>query len=276
MNKSKKNKRSKKLGYLERTLQKFTYAAFVFVEPQTIIALLLTVGILVLANFQNGLIRTILEIFGVFTSSWLIEVSTQRWIQAQGDTFLIKKSGSAIRNLQLIKYKISNVETRIQSLQNKQNKRDFEEIDNLIQNIHKDILNSIGDWADVNPNSKKIVDYFESISQKENVIKQLTEKAETLQYEKEKLSANQTEFKKKIERLLEKTEEELGEAKERLNQEIQSRYTTFSGTISGPTIVNGNQGTYTTLTPNDISIQTTYPSDQTLEAATYLRPLKRK
>lgn len=229
-----KTSKGKSAYYLKKIFEKFTYALYIFVEPQTVIAFSLTVGFFILAYYQTGLTRTVLEIVGILTTTWLVEVSTQNLIKASGDTYLAKKSGSSIRNLQLIKYKIANIATRINATRKKQNNRDFDEIENLIQNIDKDILNSISDWADVNPNSQKIVDFFESIAQKEKIVRKLEKEKKALHAEKQKISKDKTEEINALESEINYKEGLISDLESQVSGQNLANLNILSGSASSP------------------------------------------
>lgn len=180
------------LNYITLVGRDFAQLFYILLRPLAFIALIFTVGILLYAQSQDGNFRTLLEIIGAITAGVLGGLITDNFIKIMGNDFVTKRSAGAIRNLQLIKFKISNITERINVLRKKINRRDFEEVDNLVRNVHKDILNSISDWSDVNPNAEKITDFYETINQNEKLIAQKDKEKRELQVRLNKLDESKT------------------------------------------------------------------------------------
>lgn len=180
------------LNYITLVGRNFAQLFYIVFNPLALIALVLTGAILLYVQSQTGTFRSFLEIVGTITAGMFGGLITDNFIKIMGNDFITKKSAAAIRNLQLIKFKIVNVTERINLLRKKVNRRDFEEVDNLIRNVHKDILNSISDWSDVNPNAEKITDFYETINQNEKLIAQKDKEKRELQVRLNKLDESKT------------------------------------------------------------------------------------
>lgn len=191
--------------------------------------------------------RTILEIIVMIFSSILTAVFVQDWMDARGNTELENKSTTSIRYLQSLKYKIKNVADRIREI-GKDGMKGYDEILNLIGNIDKDILNSISDWADINPASTAIVDYFEDLRINEELIKQLKIDKLELEEQKEKLKNAKTDVIGRLEGEISKKESKISELQRRISEQSISNFSIASGTYpvgygyAGVSTVSGGAG----------------------------------
>ena len=131
-------------------LREFVLFITLLLKPLIIISFIFTVLIIWYSQTQKEANRLIFEIVATISSGVVGGLITNSVIEHFGNTILNKKSGGAIRNLQLIKYKVTNISKRLSELLTHQIRREFDEIDNLVQNVHKDIINSISDWSDIN------------------------------------------------------------------------------------------------------------------------------
>src|SRR3989344_9012777 len=78
-------------------------------RPLTVIAFVVTAVIIWYAQGQQGTNRLIFDIIASLGGGILGSLITERIIKLLGSSYTVKKSISAIRNLQLIKSKVSNV-----------------------------------------------------------------------------------------------------------------------------------------------------------------------
>lgn len=166
------------------------------------IPILLSLGLTILLFFLSSKtdiqnLKLFYSIIASALSGVLGGLVTNHVIELTNNGFALKKSISAIRNLQLIKQKVSNLTTRVSDLKNDSNRRDFDEIENLSNNLNKDIINSISDWGDINPASTVVVDNFEVMSEKEQEIKNLKKNNVDLETNLEEI-ANSSESEKKL------------------------------------------------------------------------------
>lgn len=206
---------------------------FVILKPWNIIGLTITIFSIFYSQQQTGNNKLIFDIISAIFASITSGIITFYIIEYLQKSTLIKKSVGAIRNLQLIKFKITNVSERIKVLTGDQNKRDFQEIDNLVQNIHKDILNSISDWSDINPASEEITDYYELVSQKQKKIDLLeNEKKELEKRQGEAVRIKSSEITKLSEDITKK-EEEIEKLKKNLNDYTFSNIQASGSLASG-------------------------------------------
>lgn len=189
---------------------KILYDFIVFLSFLLNLPILLTTAFAILLFFlASSTDIDSLKLFYSITASAITGVLgglvTNHVAELSNNSFALKKSISAIRNLQLIKQKVNNLMLRISDLKNDSNTRDFEEIENLANNLNKDIINSISDWGDINPASSAMVDNFEIVSEKEQEIKQLKKDKIELGKNLEKISTtNDAEKKRLKEAIIEK------------------------------------------------------------------------
>lgn len=78
-----------------------------------------------------------------------------------GNTLLIKKGNSAVRNLSSARLKIKNISERAKG------KASTEEIGNLLSWLEKDIANSIQEWNDILPGVANIETIYALLGEKE-------------------------------------------------------------------------------------------------------------
>lgn len=126
-----------------------------------------------------------------------------------GNTLLIKKGDSAVRNLSLARLKVKNISERAKM------KASSEEIMNLLGLLEKDVANSLQEWNDILPGVAKIEVVYGLLAEKENDLNTATQEKEELNNrltkeikfqdgEKEKL---QKDFDNMSKRVLELTQE---------------------------------------------------------------------
>ena len=126
-----------------------------------------------------------------------------------GNTLLIKKGDSAVRNLSLARLKVKNISERANM------KASIEEIMNLLGLLEKDVANSLQEWNDILPGVANIEVVYALLDEKENELNTAIQEKEELNNrlahekqfqagEKEKL---QNDFDKMSKRVLELTQE---------------------------------------------------------------------
>ncbi len=204
--------------YLLLILRDFTLFFSILFRPITLIVFTLTILILIIAQSSQSETRLVFEIAAAITSGVFGGMITDKIIESMGNTFLIKKSNSAIRNLQLIKFKITNINERIYQLEDEENGRDFSEIENLVTNIHRDIINSINDWSDVNPKSGELTDYYEMLTVKQNEIKKLTQEKKILEQQKSKVAESKKEETARLTEEIKSKNDEINELNKQLDK----------------------------------------------------------
>lgn len=185
---------------LGKLLHDFVYCVSFIFNLRILLTLSTTI---LLFYFSSKTIIGELKLFYGIVASVLTGVLgglvTNHFIELSNSNFALKKSVGAIRSLKLIKLKVNNLINRIAELKDEKNERDFDEIDNLASNIDKDILNSISDWGDINPNSTAVVDNFEAIGEIQAELKSLKKEKGMLENENQTLSASSAEEKEKLE-----------------------------------------------------------------------------
>ena len=185
-------------------------------SPYVILLICFTAFLTVFSQNEEGDTKFLLEVGIIVLSGYVGSLLTSRWEEIRGDSYLIKKSNSAIRNLQLIKNKINNIRFRIDELRNSKNERDSDEVGNLVNNIHKDILNSIRDWGDVNPGANVLVDVYEAISSREKTKNNLEKEVKVLNTKINNLEEQNAQEKTDLQSELEKKNNEIND----LNSQI--------------------------------------------------------
>lgn len=237
LSKSNKTNSIKINKYQTSLAERWAFAMTVLLTPGSVVAFLITIGLFVYTKTQEGPVRITLEIFEIISSSVFTAIIVQNIIDARGDNAVAKKSVASIRYLQSLKYKVKNVADRVKSI-NKRGNRDLDEILNLISNIDKDILNSISDWADINPASIEIVDFFEEMRLKEDDINKLTEEVVNLNEQKDRLDKDKGAEIKKLEANINKKESRISELQQRISDQSLSNISISSGTLLSSAIIS--------------------------------------
>lgn len=221
-------------NFLSLIAKEFSIFLYILIRPPTIIAFAFLASVIFFAQSQSGINRLTMEILTAVLASIVGGLVLYYFIQHTGNTFLIKKSAGSIRNLQLIKGKVKNISDRIAKLRKPDKDQGFDEVDNLVSNVQRDILNSIGDWADVNPNSDALTDFYEVIDVKESEIKNLGKEVENLEEQKKSLAQDN---KDEINRLGEEISKKSSEI-----SKLRSQVTNISldniGVVSGSMLSN--------------------------------------
>lgn len=214
-------------------VERFGKLLKVILDFKAIATFLLTVGLLIYSQGQIGQTRLVFEVVGLLTTSIVAGIVTQNWIELQGNTYIIKKSGGAIRNLRLIKFKIKNISKRLSTLRDKGNSRNFDEVNNLVTNVEQDILNSILDWADVNPDSELLVDYFETIRVREEKVITLETEKKQLEERMGKLDKDKAQLSSRLQTQIDEKIKQISELNAQISNQNLKGINIASGTISG-------------------------------------------
>ena len=123
-----------------------------------------------------------------------------------GNTLLIKKGDSAVRNLSLARLKVKNISERTKK------KASTEEIMNLLGLLEKDVANSLQEWNDILPGVANIEVVYGLLDEKENELNTAIQEKEELNNqlaqekqfqagEKEKLQNDFDKMKKRVSEL---------------------------------------------------------------------------
>lgn len=217
--------------YLTSVLREFGIFIYILIRPWTVLSFALTVLLIWFTQSQTGTNRLIWEITATIFGGVVGGLITNYLIEHTGNTFLVKKSIGAIRNLQLIKSKVKNINDRIVELKKPSNARDFDEIENLVDNIHKDTLNSISDWSDVNPNSETITDFYELIAIKEESIKKLKSDKIDLEDQKKSLAQDKKEEIERLEKEISEKTQGISKLRNQINNLSQNNIGIMSGSV---------------------------------------------
>lgn len=133
----------------------------VFVTPYTVILATIILYLFFKVQGISGDSRLLIEIVITLLTGVFGGIVQDSIVKMSEESYVTRRSSGAVRNLLLIKEKVINTRMRIKKLTKHNNNRDFEEIENLIDNIQKDILNSISDWGDVNPRAALITNNYQ-------------------------------------------------------------------------------------------------------------------
>jgi hypothetical protein len=139
-----------------------------------------------------------------------------------GNTLLIKKGNSAVRNLSLARLKVKKISERTKT------KASPEEIMNLLGFLEKDVANSLQEWNDIIPGVANIEVVYGLLAERENELNVALQENEELNNrlaQEEQLQAGK---KEELQEEIDKTRKRVLE----LNQEI-GRLETQAVTTSG-------------------------------------------
>jgi hypothetical protein len=140
-----------------------------------------------------------------------------------GDTILIKKGLSAVRNLSLARHKTKNIAGRTKQ------GATLEEIKNLLTLLEKDIANATQEWNDILPGVEYKEEIYTILAEKENELEIAQNEKEQLKTQMEKDKELGESEKEKLRKNIEKKDKEAL----RLSQEISKLQLTASTPISG-------------------------------------------
>ncbi len=140
-----------------------------------------------------------------------------------GDTILIKKGLSAVRNLSLARYKTKNIVGRTKK------GATSEEIENLLALLEKDIANATQEWNDILPGVDKIEEIYTVLAEKENELEIAQKEKEQLKDQQEREKELGESEKEKLRKDIVKKDEEVL----RLSQEISKLQLAASTPVSG-------------------------------------------
>ena len=129
-----------------------------------------------------------------------------------GDTILIKKGISAVRNLALVRMKAKNIYDRVKS------NPPLDEISNLLLLIEKDVANSTQEWNDILPGVNRIEEAYNLLSEKETELNSTLMAKEQLENQRREETNLSDAEKAKLKRELDKKEEKIAELSLEVNQ----------------------------------------------------------
>jgi len=171
----------------------------VFLTPLIILPLILCVLSLYFAAYQvtDESFSLILNIIAALLASVAGSGIWDKVKNIAGNTLLIKKGNSAVRNLSLARLKVKNISERTKT------KASPEEIINLLGLLEKDVANSLQEWNDILPGVADIEVVYGLLSEKENelntAIQEKEELDKRLAQEKQLQNGEKQELKKEIE-----------------------------------------------------------------------------
>lgn len=221
--------------YFSAIYAEFAHFLHVVITPVSLICLILIVVLTVFLPSQTSVLQTIFTILVTLLSGFVGAIWYDRYKKSYETGFITKKSYSSIRNLKLIKSKISEILTRLKDLRTKDNVRDMDELESHIRNIDKDILNSISDWEDVNPESTELIRAYEEMDLKEKQIIQLQKDTDEIISKKDKETI---EVKKDMEKQVTNKNQEIQRLRKQISTiesnslslgTVSPQYTTASG-----------------------------------------------
>jgi hypothetical protein len=119
----------------------------IVLQPGGIICIVSSaIAIILSYNSNDRNLSLILSIAASALTSVFGALCYDRYKEISGNTVLVKKGQGAVRSLYIIVEKIKNISLR--AIKNK----NFEETENLLSLVEKDVNNSINEWTDVLPN----------------------------------------------------------------------------------------------------------------------------
>ncbi len=145
-------------------IEDWSFTLGILFRPLVILPAILTVVALYFANSadnnkQYSILLNILASISLAFSGGFIYDGYKRFT---GDTILIKKGQSAVRNLSLSRVKIRNAVARAKT------NVPHAEIINLLSLIEKDIANATQEWNDILPGVAKIEEMYNVLEEKES------------------------------------------------------------------------------------------------------------
>ena len=196
-------------------------------RPAIVLPLAIAVLALYVANTSDVSkeVKLILNIVAALASGIAAGFAVQWWNDISGNTIVVKKGRSAIRNLTLIREKAKNIAERTRS------KANLEEIGNLLSLLEKDLGNSIKDWNDILPAVLEIEAIYASLDQKEMENEGIRNEVEVLKAELEKEKTWKTNEKEELKQLITSKEKEAAELRGEIN-ELKRRTSTVTSTLT--------------------------------------------
>jgi hypothetical protein len=186
------------------------FATYKFTEPQ--FSLVLNIIAVLLAGVASG------GIWDAFKN-------------ITGNTLLIKKGGSAVRNLSLARLKVKNISERTKM------KASSEEIMNLLGLLEKDVANSLQEWNDILPGVANIEVVYGLLAEKENELDNAIQEKEELN----KRLVEEKKFQDGEKEKLEKHYDEMRARASKLAQEI-AQLRTKAETMVSSSVGSGGTG----------------------------------
>ncbi len=174
-----------------------------------------------------------------------------------GNTILVKKGSSAVRNLSLARRKIKNISERTNM------KASTEETTNLLSLLEKDIANSIQEWNDIFPGVIKIEANYSLLAEKEHELNIIEREKEELNKQLSKEKELKAEDKEKLDKLVKKILQ--------LSQEINKLKSKVIEPISLAEILGSRQ--YPSLLPKCLSDYEPAPTERVLTKPAPTEPL---
>jgi hypothetical protein len=212
-------------------------------DPILLLPLLFTIFSLYLANKTGTqrdtsiLLNIIATILAAFAGGKLFDSIKE----IAGNTILIKKGQSAVRNLALARSKTRNISTRANS------KGEIKELINLLGLLEKDIVNSILEWNDIVPGVSNINQIYVIQEGKEQKLISVLEENETLRKQLvETIESKDKQKEHEIKTMMEQNEKIIKSLKQKISAlEYSSNAATsvsFSIPSSGTGLMGGNLG----------------------------------
>jgi hypothetical protein len=221
-------------------------------DPILLLPLLFTILSLYLANKTGTqrdtsiLLNIIATILAAFAGGKLFDSIKE----IAGNTILIKKGQSAVRNLALARSKTRNISTRANS------KGEIKELMNLLGLLEKDIVNSILEWNDIVPGVSNINQIYMIQEGKEQELNSVLEENEKLRKQLVETMESQDKLKElAIKEMMEQNEKTIKSLKQRISELEYSGNAATSVSISIPSsgtgLMAGNLG-YNSSNPSPI------------------------
>jgi predicted transcriptional regulator len=234
-----------KRGFSQDQLNKIKTLSSTWISLLTLLSgptMALPLGAAVVAVYVANLsgvskeVSLILNILASLASGIAGGAAVEWWKNFTGNTIVVKKGQSAVRNLTLIREKAKNIVARTRS------KSSSDEIENLLGLLEKDLGNSIKDWHDILPAVLEVEALYARLDQKEKENERIRSEVEAAKAELEKEKTWKANEKEELNTLLSSKEKEAEELRMQINELKSITSTAASALTSAATPGSGWSG----------------------------------
>lgn len=190
------------------------------------------------ANMQgiDQSLRLALQIVASFTAAFAGAGFRNAWNEHYGNTILLKKGQSAVRNLSLARRSAKNIAQRL-TLGASQ-----EEVKNLVVLLEDDIANAVQEWNDIIPGIQEIENSFLRMSETQMELEKTLREKEELESEIQERDQREKEHQQVLNELKDQLQVTLNKAKEEaLHKKLQDnrhRRLTLEDELARASLVN--------------------------------------
>ncbi len=211
-------------GFWQDQLDKIKTLSSAWISILTLLSgptMIIPCGIAVVAFYAGNMsgvskeVSLILNIIASVAAAVAGGFAVEWWNKTTGNTIVVKKGQSAVRNLLLIREKAKNAAARTRS------ESGSDEIENLLGLLEKDLGNSIKDWNDILPAVVETEALYAELDEKERENDSIRSQLERLKADLEKAEKERTLTageKEDLKKLIAATEEEAAELREEIKE----------------------------------------------------------